>query len=212
MDRRATPDGRGRGPWPASDSRSARARARSRTRYSDSNVSSPSTSASSASRRRAELDDLGLEPPALRVPWRRAVDLGVGELRRGDLVSASSRIWRALNVRLGHGLVGRALGEQQRAVEHVLGLADGPLLTLAELSLLGELAHALVEALDRRGGPFEQLVDLVAVVPAKPSADVDVTEFAGCHVHGVHGRTATARNVGTLADKSHARRMRHMAA
>ena len=125
--------------------------------------------------------------------WRRAADSAFGELRAGLGLGVVQDL-AGLELRLRHGLVGRALGEEQRAVEHVLGLARLALLALDRADLLGEPAHALVQALDRRGGPFEQLVHVVTVVPAKAFADVDVTELAGRHVHPfMVGRATHAR-------------------
>jgi hypothetical protein len=45
-------------------------------------------------------------------------------------------------------------------------------------------AHLLLQVLDRRGGAFEQLVDVVAVVPAPRLTDLGVTKFLGRYVHG----------------------------
>ena len=79
-------------------------------------------------------------------------------------------------------------------MQHVLGLAGLALLTLGRADLLGEPAHALVQALDRRGGPFEQLVHVVSVVPAEAFADVDVTELSGGYVHAfMLGRATHAK-------------------
>ncbi len=114
--------------------------------------------------------------------WRRACGLGLGELRPGLGLGVVEDL-AGLELGLGDRLVGGALREQERAVEHVLGLARLALLALGRADLLGEPAHALVQALDRGGGPFEQLVHVVAVVPAKAFADVDVTELSGRYVH-----------------------------
>ena len=142
---------------------------------------------------RPELDHLGLEATALGVHLAPRGRLGLGELRPGLALGVVEDL-AGLELGLGHGFVGGPLGEQQRAVQHVLGLAGLALLALDRADLLGEPADALVQALDRRGGPFEQLVHVVTVVPAKAFADVDVTELAGRYVHAVMlGRATRAR-------------------
>ena len=130
-----------------------------------------------------------------RVDLAAGLRLGLGELGAGLGLGVVEDL-AGLELRLRHGLVRGPLGEQEGAVEHVLGLARWPCWPSVVLDLLGEPAHALVEALDRGGGPFEQLVHVVAVVPAKAFADVDVTEFAGRHVHAfMLGRALISKTV-----------------
>ena len=49
------------------------------------------------------------------------------------------------------------------------------------------LVHLLLEVLDRRGGPFEQLVDVVAVIATPRLANLNVAQLLGADVHGSHG-------------------------
>jgi hypothetical protein len=54
----------------------------------------------------------------------------------------------------------------------------------AGLDALLQGADLVLEALDRRRGAFEQLVDVVAVVAAPRLPDLGVTKLLGRYVHG----------------------------
>ena len=76
---------------------------------------------------RAELEHLGLEAAALGVDLAAGARLGLGQLGAGLALGVVEDL-AGLELRLGHRLVGRPLGEQQGAVQHVLGLAGLALL------------------------------------------------------------------------------------
>ena len=124
---------------------------------------------------------------------RRRASASASATSRRDWISASSTIWRALARGLVHGFVGGALGEQQRAVEDVFGLARVPGLGLRGGEAFAHLLDALVGGLEGRGRAFEQLVDLVAAVAPDGLTNLDVTELAWCDLHAVHCRPALRR-------------------
>ena len=69
-----------------------------------------------------EVEDLLFEAAPFRLALAAGVGLGVGDEAAGLEVGVVEHLPR-LGGRLGDGLVGGALGEQQRAVQDVLGLA-----------------------------------------------------------------------------------------
>ena len=145
--------------------RSASSARTMRSRYSASNRVSASTSASSVSRRPARSTISSSRRRRSASPRRRASASDVGdEPARRDLglVEHLAR----LGGRFRDCFVGRPLREQQRAVQDVLGLAVADRLGLRRRQPLLQLRHPLVRGLDRHGRPLEEVVDLVAAVPA----------------------------------------------
>ena len=134
----------------------------------------------------AELEHLALEAATLRLRLATRRGLGLAHHRAGLRLGVIQDLAR-LGLGLGDGLVGRALREQQRPVEHLLGLARLARLGVAGLGAGREVADLGLETLDPGRGPLEQVVDVVAVVAAEPFPDVDVAEFPWRHVHGRNG-------------------------
>ena len=110
-----------------------------------------------------EIEDLLFEPPALglalaprvRLTFRNEttrLDVGVVE----QLASFSGR--------LGNGLVGGSLGQQEGAVQDVFGLAGSARLALGRREPFGQLLEPLGGRLDGARRPLEEVVHLVAVV------------------------------------------------
>ena len=129
-----------------------------------------------------EVEDFLLEAAAFGLAAAARVGLGVGdEPARLDLgvVEHLAGLGRGLT----DGLVGRALREQQRAVEDVLGLARVPGLRLRGVEALAHLLHALVGRVEGRGRAFEQLVHVVAAVAPEGLTNLDVTKLAWCDFH-----------------------------
>jgi hypothetical protein len=152
--------------------------------------------------------DLLFELGALPLGDARRVRLGLADHRVGPLLGLTDHLLR-LDPRLGDGLVGRLLREHERALDDVgVGTADrrrsgcGRWRGLHHRRGLWrgrrcrgcralrptgpELVHLVLEVLDRRGGPLEELVDVVAVVAAPRLADLDVAQLLRGHVHGCH--------------------------
>ena len=113
----------------------------------------------------------GLVGGLLREDQRPLDDVGV---RDRDPFGHRGRLRHRLGRRLRNHLR-RRLGCGLRRGLHGRGrIPLDPLLQGADL---------LLQVLDRRGGAFEQLVDVVAVVPAPRLTDLGVTKFLGRYVH-----------------------------
>ncbi len=78
-------------------------------------------------------------------------------------------------------------------MQHLLGLARLAGLGVTGLGARGEIPDLRLETLDPGGGPLEQVVDVVAVVPPEALPDVDVAEFPWRHVH--EGNRSDGRSV-----------------
>ena len=129
-----------------------------------------------------EVDDLALESHAFFV----AALLGFGLRFREQLVRFELGFLHhrpRLLLRFGDGFVGRALREQQRAVEDVFGLSTAVGFELRRFQALAELAYPFVARVDGRGRPLQQVVDDLAVVTAERFGDLDVSEFSRGDLH-----------------------------
>ncbi len=93
-----------------------------------------------------------------------------------------------LRSRLGDGFVGGPLREQQRAVQHVFGLARTTSFGLRGLQAIGQLAEARVALFDRGGGALEEVVDLIFVVATHTVFDLGVAELSRGDLHARHRR------------------------
>ena len=129
-----------------------------------------------------EVDDLALEARAFLVTASLGFGLRFGEqLVRFELGFFHHR--PRLLLRFGDGFVGRALREQQGAVEDVLGLSTAIGFELRGLQAVAELADPFAARVDGRGRPLEQVVDDLAVVSAERFGDLDVSEFSRGDLH-----------------------------
>ncbi len=129
-----------------------------------------------------ELDDLLFETAPLGFALAAGLGLGVGDetpRRHLGVVEHLARLRR----RLRDGFVGRALGEQQRAVEDVLGLPGPRRLALRRGQSLLELGHPLVRRIDRGCGALEELVDLVTAVAPHLGVNLGIAELSRCDLH-----------------------------
>ncbi len=129
-----------------------------------------------------ELEHLALEAATLRLRLTTRRGLGLGHHRAGLRLRVIQDLAR-LGLCLGDGLVGGPLREQERPVQHLLGLARLARLRVPRLGAGREVTDLGLEPLDPGGGALEQVVDVVAVVAAEPFPDVDVAEFPWRHVH-----------------------------
>ncbi len=141
-----------------------------------------------------QVEQLGLEPAAFALGDPSGGGFGVADQR----LRLGLRLLEHLlgtGLRLVHRVVGGALREQQCALQHL-----GVVTTRRERHLgrrrggdrssrrRGGTARGrlqiLREALDGDRGALEQIVDLVAVVPAPRVLDLTAAEFLGGHIHG----------------------------
>ncbi len=158
--------------------------------------------------RALQAGDLGFElrTLALRHPGR--VRLGLRDERLGALLRVADHLL-CLRARLGDRLVRGLLREHERALDDVgVGGADrrrgrhrgdhrcrrrdrdrrgSRSRWSADLRPAAKLLRLGLEVLDRCRGPLEELVDVVAVIPAPCLADLDVSELLRGHIHGSHG-------------------------
>ena len=147
-----------------------------------------------------EVQHFGFEASPLRVSLAPRVALGLVEHRAGLALGVVKNLTR-LRLRFGDRFVGGALREQQRPVEHVFGLARlaGVRGRGLDLGLSGsELAF---QRFDTRGRPFEQVVDVVLVIPAEAFTNIDVAEFPRRYIHTGH-RSDRTTSESRLIDKS----------
>ena len=120
--------------------------------------------------------------------------LGTGDQRAGGKLGLLHQ-GPGLLLRLGDRLVGGALGQQESAVQHVLGLAGSARIGLDCRYALGRLPQPLVERLDRGRGPLEKVVHDVVVIAPEGFGDLDVAQFARCDLHGFSVRPPPRRVV-----------------
>ncbi len=134
-----------------------------------------------------ELEDLGFEPATLTFRDAPSSRLGIADQRLRLGFGLLEQLARP-RLRLVHRVVGRALSEQQGALQHV-----GVVAARRERDFsggcrgrrpAGDLLHPLGEALDGDGGALEEVVDLVAVVAAPRVLDLAAAEFLRSHIHG----------------------------
>ena len=90
---------------------------------------------------------------------------------------------------LAHGHVGGALREHECAADAVVVLlgrsvGDRPLRALGPV---GELAHLLLQLLDRDRDLLEELVDLVGVVAAEAVTKLNLSQDFGRKIHALDG-------------------------
>ncbi len=147
---------------------------------------------------RRQVEDLGLESTAFTFGDAAGGGFRVADERLRLRLRLLQQLARA-RLRLVHRVVGGALREQQRALQHV-----GVFATRRERHLrrhchcrsrgcglrgggrgaAGSFLQLLRQALDGDGRPLEQIVDLVTVVAAPRVLDLAAPEFLRGHVHG----------------------------
>ena len=126
--------------------------------------------------------DLLLETAAFRLGRAAGLDRGVGEHRAATRLGLFDHHARLL-LRFRDRLVGRALREKERAVQHVFRLAAATRIGRPARQAFLQHSRLLVQRFDRSGSPLEEVIDLVAVVAAERFANLDVSELSRCHVH-----------------------------
>ena len=86
---------------------------------------------------------------------------------------------RGLLAGLAHGEVGGALGQHERAAQALVVKVRA----LGVLRLLADRAQLGLEVVDRDGDPFQELVDLVGVVPAQSRDELHVAQDLSGYFH-----------------------------
>ena len=144
-----------------------------------------------------EVEQLGLEPASLTLGDAAGGGLGVADQRLRLRLGLLEHLLGA-RLRLVDRVVGGTLREQQRALQHlgVVATRREPDLGRSRCRDRGSrrdrggcgtalrLLQLRGEALDGDRGALEQVVDLVAVVPAPRVLDLAAPEFLGRHIHG----------------------------
>jgi hypothetical protein len=119
-------------------------------------------------------------------------------MRRADQrLRPSLRLFDQLarvRLRLVDRVVGRALGEEQRALQHLGVVAVRGQGRRVARTTAFELLQLAREVLDRRGGALEEIVDLVAVEATERFLDLTATEFLRGDIHAGHGSDGPPAN------------------
>ncbi len=135
---------------------------------------------------RAELGDLLFEPTAFALGDAARGGLGFADQRLRACFGLLDQLAR-VRLRLVDRVVGGALREEQRALQH-LGVvaARGKGRRLVRGAAL-ELLDLTREVLDGRGGALEEVVDLVTVEASEGLLDLAATELLRGDIHAGHG-------------------------
>jgi hypothetical protein len=129
-----------------------------------------------------EITHVGLQPAPLVLGDAAGGGLGLADERAGLRLRVLEHLPGPL-LGVGDGLVGGALGQDQRPLERLFGLAVAGSGRLRLADALGDLAHPFRETFDRRRRPLEQLVDVVTVIAAEALPNIRITQFLGGNIH-----------------------------
>ena len=135
---------------------------------------------------RAQIGDLVREPTPLALGDATRRGLGFAH----HCLRASLRLFGELTrvcLRLAHRLVGHALSEQQRALQHLGVLATGRQSVGADRATALGLLQLLREVFDGGGSAFEQVVDFVAIEATPSFLDLATTELLRGDIHAEQG-------------------------
>ena len=109
--------------------------------------------------------------------------LGVAHHGGGLMLGVGHQLLGAL-LGVGDGSVRGALGEHERAAQRLVGVAALTRPLLGTHRALGGLADAVLEVLEPRRDPLEEVVDLFRVVSPPALLELDLAQPLGCQLHG----------------------------